>query len=322
MVKLGRKQLLGWALETTAGTAVSVAATDYHLVEDVSVVMEGDENERVGNLGSLDGMAGVTGSRFGTINFTTELRGGGVEGTAPVDIPLWKASGFECGESDYSDGSTSPIAYAMNVDQASPTDMKSVTLKYYADGTVWQFKGCSGNVVVTMESGMVGKCSWAFTGQINQEVQDAANPTPTYNTQVPPICQNTTLTLDSATDFGICKSLTFDMGNEVTNRRDMSEERGYAVPKITRRLGTGTMTVEIPAVSSYDWNQVWRNKSKIDGSILVGSTQYNKMTFAWDCVLTSAPNPTDSDGIMTYEISFALVTDNLAGNNTINLIYS
>ncbi len=318
MVKLGRKQYLGWGLEGTAGTAVAIANGDYHLVEDVSVEMTGDENERVGNLGALDGMAGVTGSRMGTISFTTELRGGGVTGTAPVDIPLWKASGFECGETNYTGTGD------MVVDQTVPTTSNSsVTLKYYADGTVWQFKGCTGNVVVTMESGMVGKCAWTFQGQVNQEVQDASNPTPSYNTVVPPVCQNTTLTLDgSATDFGVCKSLTFDMGNEITDRRDMSEERGYAIPRITRRLGTGTMTVEIPALSSYDWNSKWRNKTKIDGSILVGTATFNKMTFAWDMVCTSAPNPTDTDGIMTYEISFALVTDNLAGNNTFNLTYT
>jgi hypothetical protein len=317
MVKLGRKQYLGWGLEATAGTAVTIANGDYHLVEDVSVEMTGDENERVGNLGSIDGMAGVTGSRMGTISFTTELRGGGVTGTAPVDIPLWKASGFECGETNYTATSN------MVVDQTVPTTSdSSVTLKYYADGTVWQFKGCSGNVVVTMESGMVGKCAWTFQGQVNQEVQDASNPTPSYNTVVPPVCQNTTLTLDSGTDFGVCKSITFDMGNEITDRRDMSEERGYAIPRITRRLGTGTMTVEIPALSSYDWNSKWRNKTKIDGSILVGTETFKKMTFAWDMVCTSAPNPTDADGIMTYEVSFALVTDNLAGNNTFNLTYT
>ena len=46
------------------------------------------------------------------------------------------------------------------------------------------------------------------------------------------------------------------------------------------------------------------------------------MTFAWDMVCTSAPNPSDSDGIMIYEIPFALVTDNFAGNNTLSLTYS
>ena len=61
MVKLGRKQFLGWKAETTSGTAETIANANYHLVEDVSVELAGDEHERVGNLGSLDNMKGVTG---------------------------------------------------------------------------------------------------------------------------------------------------------------------------------------------------------------------------------------------------------------------
>ena len=37
MVKLGRKQFLGWKAETTSGTAETIANANYHLVEDVSV---------------------------------------------------------------------------------------------------------------------------------------------------------------------------------------------------------------------------------------------------------------------------------------------
>ena len=77
MAKLGRKQFLGWAAETTPGTAVAIANSDYHLVEDVSVEFSGDEHERVGNMGSLDYMKGVTGSITASISFTTELKGPG-----------------------------------------------------------------------------------------------------------------------------------------------------------------------------------------------------------------------------------------------------
>jgi len=321
MAKLGRKQFLGYKLETTAGTAIAIANANYHLVEDVSIEFAGDENERVGNLGSLDSMAGVTGSIVGTISFTTELRGGGVEATAPTDLSLWKACGFECGESDYSSGATSP-ANAMIVDQASPTDMKTLTFRYFADGIQWDMKGAVGTVVVTMESGMIGKCAWTFTGMCDGIPADGTNPTPSYNTTVPPVCQNTTLTLDSGTAFGVCSKLEFDMGNEIANRRDMSQTYGYAVPQITRRVGTGTMTVEIPTSSAYHWQNIWQGKQKIDGSILVGGTQYNKMTFAWDMVLTGSPPPADTDGLLTYEIPFSLVTNDLVGNNTINLVYT
>ena len=315
MVKLGRKQYLGWALESTAGTAESIANSDYHLVEDVTVELAGDEHERVGNLGSLDNMAGVTGSIIGTISFTTEFRGGGASGTPPVDIPLWKASGFRCDESDYSGGD-------MVLDQALTTEFKTVTFNYYADGMLWEFKGAVGTGVLTMESGAIGKMAWTFTGLIDAFPADGTNPTPTYNTTIPPVCQNTTLTLDAGTDFGVCTNIEFDLGNEIANRRDMTEAQGYAVPQITRRNSTGSMTVEIPTVANYAWNSKWRNKTKIDGSVAVGSATYNTQTIAWDMVLNAAPNPSDTDGIMIFEIPFILVTNDLAGDNAWTITYT
>lgn len=54
MVKLGRFQYVGWVAETTAGDNPAVANSDYHLAENVQVGLEGDEIDRVGNLGSLD----------------------------------------------------------------------------------------------------------------------------------------------------------------------------------------------------------------------------------------------------------------------------
>ena len=93
-----------------------------------------------------------------------------------------------------------------------------------------------------MESGSVGKINWTFTGMCDGMPSDGTNPTVTYSTVVPPVCQNTTMTLDSGTAFGVCTKLEFDMGNEVTSRRDMSQTFGYTIPQITRRLGTGTMS--------------------------------------------------------------------------------
>ena len=310
MVKLGRKQFLGWAAETTPGTAVAIANSDYHLVEDVSVEFSGDEHERVGNMGSLDYMKGVTGSITASISFTTELKGPGSD-AEPKDFPLWKASGFKEDES--------AMPYTLDQD-STPTD--TVSLRYFADGMQWDFKGCAGTAVITMESGAIGKIAWTFTGMCDGMPSDGTNPTPSYSTTVPPVCQNLTMTLDGGTGFGVCSSLSFDLGNEIANRRDMSQTFGYAVPKITRRASTGSMTVEVPTISDFNWQVAWNNKNKIDGAITVGSTTYNKTVWAWDMCITGSPTISDADGILTYEIPFQLITNDLAGNNALSIQYA
>ena len=312
MVKLGRKQFLGWALESTAGTAVAVGNSNFHLVEDVSVEFSGDEHERVGNMGALDQIASVTGSVTSTISFTTELKGAGAD-SEPIDFPLWKACGMKTDESAYD--------YTLDQDPSPGGNAKTVSIRYF-DGVQWDFKGCVGTAVITMESGSIAKIAWTFTGMCDGMPSDGTNPTVTYSTVVPPVCQNTTMTLDAGTAFGVCSKLEIDLGNEVTTRRDMTNSFGYAFPQITRRMGAGTMTVEIPTASSFNWQNYWNNKTKIDGSILIGSVAKNKMTIAWDMVVNASPSPSDTDGILVYEIPFMLTSSSVAAPNAMSILYS
>ena len=316
MVKLGRFQYVGWVAETTAGDNPAVANTDYHLAENVQVGLEGDEIDRVGNLGSLDGMAKVTGGVMSTISFTTEIKGGGDTSTAPVDLPLWKASGFATSDSAYS--------YTMSQD-STPTD--TVTIVYWADGLRWILTGCVGTCDLALDAGNIGKVNWTFTGLMRRIPEDATNPTPDYNTTVPPICQAVaTFTVGGETDFGITRSITLDMGNEVTTRRSMTgsdaKAFGYEVPQITRRLGTGTMTLEMPSVSAFDWNTKWKDKTKLDVAFVLGTASFNKVTYDWDMVVNSAPTVSDTDGLLMYDISFDLVTDDLSGNDSFSFTYN
>jgi hypothetical protein len=312
MAKLGRMQYVGWVTETTAGDNPSVANTDYHLAEDVSVSYEADEIERVGNLGSLDGMAKVTGGISSTISFATELKGAGSD-VAPQDLPLWKASGFSTAQSAY------PYTIAQD---STPTD--TVTIVYWADGIRWILCGCQGTFTIDMEAGNIGKINWTFTGLMRRLPEDATNPTPDYNTTVPPVLQSTTFTVGGETDYGICRTISLDMGNEVSKRRSMTgsdaKAFGYEVPQITRRMGTGSMTVEMPTIAAFDWMTKWKDKTKLDVSLTVGSAgTHNKIIFDWDMVLNTAPTPADSDGLLMYDISFDLVTDDLSGNDSFSI---
>ena len=313
MAKLSRMQFVAWKTESTPGDNESITDSEYHLAEDVSVSFAGDEYERTGNLGSLDKMAGVTGAIIGTISFTTELKGQGAD-EAPDDLPLWKASGFATAQSAY------PYTIAQD---STPTD--TATIVYFADGLRWILCGCQGTFTIDLEAGSYGKINWTFTGLMRRIPEDATNPVPdNYSTVSPPVLQSTTLTIGGETDFGTCRNITFDMGNEVTTRRSMTGTNakafGYEVPQITRRLGSGTMTVEMPTVAAYDWLTKWKDKTKIDGSLTVGTAgTHNKIIFDWDMVINGAPTPADQDGLLMYDISFDLVTDDLSGDDSFSI---
>lgn len=316
MAKLGRFQYLGWKAETTAGTNETLANSNFHLAENVQVTLEGDEIDRVGNLGSLDQMAKVTGGIMATMTFTTEIKGGGDTSTAPVDLDLWKASGFATSDSAYS--------YTMSQD-STPTD--TVTIEYFADGLKYILAGAVGTCDLVLEAGNIGKINWTFEGLMRTTPADGTNPTPSYNTTVPPVCQAVaTFTVATETDFGITRSITLDMGNEITRRRSMTgtlaKAYGFEVPQITRRLGTGTMTLEMPTASAFDWNTKWQNKTKLDVAFVLGTASFNKVTYDWDMVVNSAPTVSDTDGLLLFDISFDLVTDDLSGNDSFSFTYN
>jgi hypothetical protein len=74
-------------------------------------------------------------------------------------------------------------------------------------------KAAVGTATLTLESG----ADWKdVLGHLLECVDgipaDGTNPTPSYNTTVPPVCQNTTMTLDSGTAFGVCTKVEFDYG--------------------------------------------------------------------------------------------------------------
>lgn len=237
MVLLNRKKLLAAKVETTIGTAISVANADaaeniFNPVIQQSITVE----ERPGN-GGFGRLAGVPGARIGTATFRTNIYYNG------TDVPFW-ASTFlpACGWVN-SAGIFTPRS------EAPGSNVKTLTIAGYTDGQVKTLAGCMGTFQIVSPNGRTPYIDWTFTGKWIAPTS-ASLLTPTYPTTLPMRYASATTTYNSV---ALCaEQITIDAGNNVIMRECAADATGYGAALVTDRYPKITANPESVAFATRD----------------------------------------------------------------------
>ncbi len=164
-----KNALVAAKIETTYGTAVTLAAADAMFVTDFTHKMiEGDVVERNNITGTMGAQGSVRVSQYDMIEFSVELAGSGSAGVSPRYAPLIKACGF----SEVITASTSVVFTPVS------SGFSSLTMGvYYKDDAGNNMRqlitGARGTVTLDMGSGGLPQLKFSFTGLYN----DPANAT-------------------------------------------------------------------------------------------------------------------------------------------------
>jgi len=240
---LTKKRVFASKIETTAGTAVSLTATDATInIFDAKIVPTIEMENRQGQ-GSFGKLASVASARTGRATFKTEITGDGSGG-----VPAW-ASRFlpACGWVEdtqvFSPKSEGP-----------GSNVKTLTLATYENGLYRQLHGAMGTFVVTGTAGKISYIEWTFDG-IYSEPSDVAILTPTYLTQPPFRFVAETLTLGAWTPK--LNEVKIDAGNSVVMREDASKSAGVISAIITDRTPTGSLDPEAELVATVNHATKW-----------------------------------------------------------------
>lgn len=245
MVLLRRKAVLAAAIETTPGTAETLANGDASFICYDPLIQPNLVEQERPEYGGFNFHPSSIGPRSGTATFRTDLHGDGAGG-----VPAW-ASTFlpACGYVN-SLGTFSPTAEPVG------SNVKTLTIGLYQDGRRHILTGCCGTFRMLFPTGRPAQIEWTFTGKWGG-VSDQEILSPTYPTQMPLRYANGAFTIGS---YSPCvESVSVEAGNNVILREcvSASDATGFAAAEITDRRSVVSANPEAGLVSDDDTYGDW-----------------------------------------------------------------
>lgn len=201
---------------------------------------------------------------------------------------------------------------------AAGTQPRSLAMRMYTRGEVYSISGSYCDMSVETDGGAPPIFTFTFNG-LPAVPQDGTLPTITYNSTQPPKAENIGLTWGSVTDL-IVRSFSLNLNREVSPRADLNATSGSAGFATGRRAPEITMTVEAPALSSFNPYSEMKLKTSRNFGVTFGSVQYNKYTISGSGQITSVAKSEDGP-VATFDLTMALVLPDGAETSDIFFIF-
>lgn len=305
-------------LETTYGTAVSLATTDAILLNypdrnvgapiTVEYSYDGNVGPSPGNLGSL--AQAQPGGKSYRGDLPVRLKGAGAAYTASV-VPalahlMLPISGFDAGTLSTSTSWTyAPFA------AASP--YKSATMTMYARGETYPMKGVVANWAYTFDNPGPPTHTFSIFGMQSSVITDVTLPSLTYpNLSVePPNANGIVFSWGSFTTNAVVYSGSFNMNRTVEPRVALTSGTGHEgfipggyTPELTLVVeATAFAGGATPTSAGYDPFLVYEAATKLALSIRFGSTQFNRWTHSFtNMQIAKPPVPTAVGRAACYQL--------------------
>lgn len=307
---LMKQQVGAFKAETTTGTEISLSASDgTTALFGLEISQDTEFNARNGQ-NSLDKLPGIVGAQVAKVKVTTELVGSGTGNTSPS----WESLILAAGCAGANGGSTvtyTPVTGSSN--------MASLTFGHWIDGRKYGARGVTLNMTMKGESGKQVMIDWEGSGAwiipTNQ-----ANITPTFlTTPIPPRLVSATFTVDTVAY--ISRGFEFNLNNTIAVRKDVGSLVGVHSTVVTDR--NPTLTFDVEANSTKDWFADYAAGATASASIVIGAVAGNIWTLTNPKMQQSAPpEKIDIDGVAGYKLTFGLLRNAVAGDDSFSLVQS
>jgi hypothetical protein len=238
-------------IETTSGTdSVPVAGTDAVRAVGIptlnmSYLEQGDRPDaQTGALITADRSSAA--GRFGEIDVTLEVKGGGSGGATPEADVFIRG----CGMSKTVVGGTS-VTYT-TIDDA----METFTMYCYTGRKLIKMVGCVATMKLNGEAAKRGFMTFSVTGKIASDPTQVTTPTLTLNAVIPPLFHSASATIGAWTsadaDPLVLKKASVDLANVRSPRPSAGATDGLIGFAITDRRTAQQQTLEVPALTTFD----------------------------------------------------------------------
>lgn len=253
------------------------------------------------------------GGRFMEFGFSTEVRGSDTADVPPPEMSLLRACGF----SEAGSGSTPAIVYSYVHDDLHLTsdtpagDVEPIDITLNIDLLNRVVKNCVGNARFNFIAGQLATIDWTFRGLVASGADGATEASASaFDANSAPVpVQNEGWTLNSvdpaaASTVWAIPSFSYDCGNIIDERADMTGEFGFTQPYIVGREPVINITVESTLIATINWEQLYTARTEIDGTFTHnsggGTRQQLAVTFSG--ILAEYPVLADLNGKMVYNL--------------------
>lgn len=309
MVLLTKKRILGAKIESTAGTAESLSASDSALNVYNPIIQPNIAVEQRQAQSAFNKLSGVAGMRVGTATFRTDLWWDGTS-----TMPKWAetflpACGWVKSSTTYTPRSEAP-----------GSNVKTLTIGCYVDGHYKQIHGAVGNFTVVLPTGKMGYIDWVFQG-VWSDTSDVALVTPTYPTDPIFRVASTTTTFNSN---ALCfNQISFNSGNRIVAKECSGNAAGVEYFLITDRTPTATAAPESTLKATADHYGDLINETEAELSVLLtGGTGNDTLEFEMTKAQVMTIAESDRNGIVVDNITWQANKNGSTNDDELAIIFA
>jgi hypothetical protein len=309
MTTLRRQRVLAAKIETTSGTAETLAQGDvlygaYDIQHQALIAFD-----PLPAAGTSAQDRGTTGARIGTISFKIDLRSGGTGG-----IPQWASSLLPACSVVATSQTYTPRT------SAPGSAVKTVTLAVYQGGRRKLLRGASGNARFVFKAGHRIAIEFSFTGVYTTQT-DVAMLTSAASYGLMYKFAAATFTIGGVAT-PCMENLTIDLGNVLYPLPCPTATDGSGVGRVivSERAVKGTMDPESRLVATEDVFGKW-----IDGTeeafsltLVIGT---DNIVFAGPKIQRTNVQEGDRSGVEIDQIDFQFNRDSQAGDDEFSITF-
>lgn len=310
MTLLKRKRILAAKIETSPGTAETLAAADAAFnVYELTIQHEIEKTPREGQ-GSFGHLSSTSGGHKGRITFKTDL---GWDGTATE--PAWADTFFPaCG-----------LVKATNTytprSEAPGTNVKTLTMAVYEDGRRKLMRGCVGTFRLVCETGKQAMIEWDFVG-IWTTPTDLTMLAPTYPTVAP------LRYASGVTEFNSvamqCQSVTLDVANTLYLREGTSASNisGYIAGCITNRRPVITCNPEAKLIGTQDRYLFFRDSTEYVTTFEIAGPSSSKIVVSAPKASIENIQDADRESLIVDELTFLCGQNGSTADQEFSIVFT
>lgn len=318
------------ALETTPGVeAIPGApdATNFILASDVSYSADFEQVERQFMRPSFSRPLTRTAKLKANLSFTCEIMGSGTaipgSPTAPQVLaaaPAWGRALQACGF--VTSSVTSGNIGQLYTPTTAASTQKTATIYAHMNGQLHKLTGSMGTFTINMVSGEIATITFNFSGNYIAPVV-TADPTIPAQTVVPPLVGgNFNFNAGSAITDLNAETITIDMANQLVPRASIATTTGIDGFFITGRAPQFTIDPERGTEASLPFYADLVNVPITTADITIGSASGNRCKITLAKAQLVGLSPSNRSNMLTYDLTYALVSDTITGDDELTFRFS